>query len=406
MHLRRFARKLEDESGQVIVLTVLCLAVLIGVVALAVNVGQLLSQRRQMQTAADSAALAGAEELSNGDVTSAAQADAAQNGFPASATTVNVGPSNGPNKAKSGYVEVIVSVSEPTYFMRIFGKNSMTVSARAVATTALTTTCLYALNSSGTDISLTGSGSLSIPSCGIIDDSSDSQALKFTGSGSISADSIKIVGGYKKTGSGSISPTPTTGISPVDDPLADMTPPSYAPGACNAALSYTGSKTNAVPGPSTPGGVICYKGFSNKGSGSVTFPPGVYVFTGDFTNSGSGSISGSGVTFYMAAGGGSFSVNGSGPLNLSAPTSGPYSGILFYQDPGNTQGMSFNGSSSTTLSGIFYMPTSTLSFTGSGGSTFNTDMVVGALTLTGSGTFHNYDPIGGGSPLSTARLVE
>ncbi|MGH7328057.1 MAG: pilus assembly protein TadG-related protein, partial [Polyangiaceae bacterium] len=71
----------ELESGQVLSLTVISMVVLIGFVALSVDVGLLWSERRHMQTAADAAAIAGATALRLGnDVTTAADDVSALNG--------------------------------------------------------------------------------------------------------------------------------------------------------------------------------------------------------------------------------------------------------------------------------------------------------------------------------------
>ena len=209
----------------------------------------------------------------------------------------------------------------------------MTVTARAVATNVPSPTCIYTLNTTGTDVNLTGSGSMTIPNCGILDDSSSGSALDLTGSGNITAQSIGIVGNYNKTGSGTISPTPTIGMTAVSNPLASLSPPSLTGVTCLANPNFTGSSSNTV-GPAVAGGTICYNGFSNTGSGSVTFNPGLYIINGNFTSTGSGNLTGTGgVTFYMAPGNNSFSVTGSGNLDFTAPTSGSYSGILYYQDP-------------------------------------------------------------------------
>ena len=421
--MKSLRKKLLDESGQVMVLAVLCLTVLLGFVAFAVDVGMLLHEKRILQTAADSAAIAGAAQLGNAASKPgggaahcntnndncwyyAALADALQNGVPNSAVTPHNPPTLGPNKASNAYVEVLISQSEPTFFMRLFNLANISVAARAVATTVPSPNCVYTLGSTGTDIDQTGSGDLTISNCSILDDSSDpTAALKRTGSGSISAKSIGIVGSYSQTGSGSISPNPTTGITAVPDPLS-LTAPSYVASSCNAAFSHSGSSSVTIPGPSTPGGTICYDGISNVGSGTITFPAGTYVINGNFSNAGSAGLSGTGVTFYLPPGSNSFSVSGSGTINLSAPTTGMYSGILFYQDPGDIKTMSINGSSSGTFNGIFYAPTAELDLTGSTGATFNTDLVVGSLKITGSVNMSDYAPLAGVSPLSTPRLVE
>jgi Flp pilus assembly protein TadG len=396
-------KRLHEETGQVLVVTALCITVLLGLVAFAADVGVMLRAKRVMQTAADSAALAGAAEINFGDVIAAAQADAVQNNVPASAVTVNLGPQNGPNKNKLNYVEVIVSQSQPTFFMKMFNFSSLNVGARAVATAVPTSNCIYTLGTSGTDISMTGSGNLSISNCSILIDSTDANdALDLTGSGTITAMSIGIVGGFTAP-PGHITPTPVTGMSAVSDPLS-LTPPTFS--SCNAGISFTGSTPHTVTGPSTPGGIICYNGFSNTGSGSVTFPAGTYVINGNFSTTGSGSLSGTGVTFYLPSNGDKFSVTGSGDLNFSAPTSGTYNGILFYQNPSDSTKMSITGSSSSSINGIFYAPSAQLDLTGSGGSAFNTDLIVGSLKITGSVGLTEYIPLAGVSPLSNPRLVE
>jgi hypothetical protein len=402
-----------NDKAQVTVMTALAMAVLLGLVAFATDIGLFLIAKRQMQTAADSAAMAGAAEINYNDVVSAARADSAQNGFTNGSNGVTVAvnspPSSGSHKGGSnaGYVEVIVSQSQPTIFMKILSRGAMVVSARAVATVVPSSNCIYALGRSGTDIDQTGSGNFTVSNCSILDDSSDpTAALKRTGSGSISAQAIGIVGNYHQTGSGSISPTPTTGMTAVSDPLS-LTAPSYVPSSCNAAFNHSGSTSVTIPGPAVPGGTICYDGISNTGSGTITFPTGTYVINGNFSNSGSAGLSGTtGVTFYMAPGNNTLSISGSGTINLAAPNAGVYSGILFYQDSGDTKTISISGSSSGTFSGIFYAPTAELDLTGSSGASFNTDLVVSSLTITGSVNLSDYVPLAGASPLSSPTLVE
>ena len=54
--------RLRDERGQVLVMTAFCMACLLGALGLAVDCGVLFNARRQMQTAADAAAMAAATE--------------------------------------------------------------------------------------------------------------------------------------------------------------------------------------------------------------------------------------------------------------------------------------------------------------------------------------------------------
>ena len=201
----------KSESGNVLVLTAMCLTILMGFVAMAIDVGMLFHARLQMQIAADAAVAAAALDYKYGESTRAqsdATAAATQNGMLATGTaTINDPPKSGYHKA-AGYIEAVVSEPYPTFFMKTFGFGAVNVSARAVAGSSANGGCLWTLAKSGADVSLTGSGAIAAQNCAIYDDSSASNALTLTGSGSISAKSIGIVGGYQKVGSGSISPTP------------------------------------------------------------------------------------------------------------------------------------------------------------------------------------------------------
>ena len=391
------------------IVTGLCLACLCGMAGFAVDVGVLFRDKRIVQTAADAGAIAGAAEYHYTDVTAAARAATALNGVTngsgGATVTVNSPPLSGPHLGVAGYVEVIVTVAEPTFFMKALKFSTMNVSARSVAGLGPATGCIFTLDPSGIDIGMTGSGDLNMPSCGIVINSASSNALNLTGSATISAQSIGIVGGYHETGSGTITPTPVTGVAPVANPLAYLTAPTFTPASCLADPHYTGSTSHTI-GPSVAGGTICYNGLSMTGSGSLTLNPGIYVINGALSMTGSGSLSGSGITIYLAPPNGSLSLTGSGALTVSAPTSGTYDGILFFEDSADTNAMTVTGSGSSVVQGIFYAPSASLSMTGSSGSSFNADLVVNALTMTGSGNMSNYATVNSTDPITSARVVE
>jgi len=442
-----------DDSGQVMVFTALSFTVLLGFLALATDVGILLNDKRVIQSAADCAAVAGAMELDyaiadgyatkNAGATAAARAAATTNGFTNggnTTVTVNNGPSAGPHAGSPAYVEVIIQQNEPTLFMKLFTKSTTAVSARAVAGLGVNKGCIWTLGTSNTDISQTGSGSLNVSTCSIFDDSSSGSALTQTGSGSITAQSIGIVGNYTKTGSGTISPTPVTGIVAASDPLASLVVPTGSVGSgCQPAQNFTGSGTYSLSAGCYNGVSITGSGsltlgagnyvingnlsstgsssvtlgagnytingdFSMTGSGGLSLGAGLYITNGDLSLTGSGTLSGTGVSFYTT---GQTSVTGSSSLNLTAPTSGTYDGVLFFQSRTDANTISITGSSALNLQGIIYAPDAALTFTGSGIGTIYTDLVVKSLSLTGSTTFQSYAVIDANSPIvGKASLVE
>jgi hypothetical protein len=409
-------RILNDERGQVMVLTVFCMAVLIGFLAFAIDVGILLRAKRTLQTAADSAAIAGAAELAFGDWGSAAQADSAQNGVTdgvnGATVVVHNGPSSGPFANNASYVEVIVTQPQPTFFISAFnalsglGQSFMTLSARAVATPIPTPSCIYTASS----ISLANGADLSAPTCGIIDEGTGNNALTVVPGATLSALYIAVVGG--DSGGGNISPAPITGTSPTGDPLnsRNLQPPAYDPAACLDDPHIAGGSDQSFG--AVGNGTICYNGLTVSGSGIKTMNSGIYVINGPMVFNSSGTIQSGpdGVTIYFTpTAGGSFTDLGGNAVQLAPSDSGTYQGILFYQDPGDTQTMSFTSDNTWSLSGIIYAPTANLTITaGLGPSSFSSDFVVNALSFTGNSPFNltPYAPLEGPTPIATPRLAE
>jgi hypothetical protein len=117
------------ESGQALVVTVLFLAVLIGMAGLVVDVGSWYVQHRKTQAAADFGALAAAAELPSR--TAAARdfaADYVAENVPGATADVTLSYDGDPRK-----VEVKAKVKGETFFLRLFGFDSVDISARAVA---------------------------------------------------------------------------------------------------------------------------------------------------------------------------------------------------------------------------------------------------------------------------------
>jgi hypothetical protein len=396
-----------DESGQTLVLASLGITVILGFLALSVDMGLMFCVQRSAQTAADSAAITGALEIRYDDVTTEAKADSARNGYTDGTggvtVTVNNPPANGPHSGDAAYVEVIVAKTQHTIFMNLFNKGSMVVKARAVATMGTTQNCVYALNPSGTDISISGGADVEMPSCAIYGDSSGSSDLNISGGSTLDAAAIDLVGNYSNSGGSVLTPTPTTGIAPVSDPLAYLSPPTYSPSSCVANPNLSGGVRSTI-GPSS-GGTVCYNGLSVSGGATATLNPGLYIINGSFSISGGGSVSGSGVTFYLPVGA-SLSFSGGTVFTFTAPTTGTYNGILFYQSRSNSTAESISGGSSATLQGILYFPDANLNWSGGSRTGVYTSVVAGSLTFSGGTSFQNYAKVNSNTPLAGARIVE
>jgi Flp pilus assembly protein TadG len=148
--MRRFCgnriRALSDESGQALILVALTFVVLLGFAGLTVDVGRAYFTQRELQKAADAAALAGALELPD---PVAAQAIAQQYGASGGdkneaslvkdsvmavttrcVTSLGCVPSRG---VTTNVIAVTETADVPTYFARIFGVDEFTVNAKATA---------------------------------------------------------------------------------------------------------------------------------------------------------------------------------------------------------------------------------------------------------------------------------
>jgi hypothetical protein len=396
---------LREDSGQTVILAAFCMALLLGFLAMAVDVGLLFHAKRTTQTAADSAAVAGAEEIHYGDVTSAAQEDAGRNGVVNGAggavVQVNEPPQSGGYAGKTGYVEVIASQPQKTLFMNVFGRSSVNVTARAVGVLTPSQNCIYVLNPTGMDMSVTGGSELQLPGCGVADESDSSDAFVVDGGSNVQATSIGVVGGYSVTGGSFTTPTPVGGVGPAGDPLAFLSPPQFNASSC-VSNPYLGNGMTYTLGS---GGTTCYNGLTIGGGSMVTFDPGIYVIAGTLSISNGATVNGSGVMFYLPPGG-SVSIGGGAVVNLSAATSGTYNGILFYQDRSDTSSGSISNGSNSVLKGILYFPDASLMINGGTSTQVYAAVIAGSLQFSGGTTLKNYALVNPSTPLRSPRLVE
>ncbi len=438
--LRSQSRKISGIArGQVLVLAAMVIVVLIGMVALATDMGILWSERRQMQTATDAAAIAGVSALrSSSDVTAAARNVATLNGFTNGVNnatiTVNHPPASGPNAGNANYVEVLIAQAEPTYFLRVLGNSSMNVSTRAVSGVMNAAGCIYALNPSAPKAFSASNGVNVGSSCGIYVNSSSSDAFDVVGGATIKTTGVGIVGQAVLNNGGAVenmsggSLTLSQNIAPVGDPLAHITAPSV--GSCTYTgtqnySSYTAQQTPPYSGKYVISpGVYC-GGISVSNGVSITFNSGTYILAGGGMSlqNGGGTATGTNVTFYDTTGAragysgsnssyAGITIANGVTVSFAAPTTGgtnSLEGILFYQDrtvPTGSAASTFAGGANMTLSGALYFPTTTLNYS-NGINAAYTILVADTLVFTGGATLNNnYASLTDGSPIQSSSLYE
>ena len=231
-------------------------------------------------------------------------------------------------------------------------------------------------------LSLSGTTVLSTPGTVYVN-SSSSQAVTLSGSSKITAGGVRIVGGYTTSGTSTVSPKPVTNIAPIADPLAGLAVP--AAGTSLGSVNLGGSSTLTI----NPG---VYTSISVSGAAVLTMNPGVYEIAGGGVTFTTGAVvKGSGVTIYNAGASfpsagekfGAITFSGSASVQLTAPTTGPYAGILIFQSRDNTQTISLTNSATLAPNAVIYAAAGALALSGSttiGQST----LVVSQLSFTNS----------------------
>ncbi len=419
LRLRQFRKA---DEGQTLVLFALGMMMLLLFAAYGIDVGWLHYQKYQMQKAADAAALAGAEALSYGsNYSQAAQYDAGINGFQNGQNGVTVTVNNPPQTAgdpfvgQNNYVEVIVQQNRPTFFMKILGNNwaSVNVQSRAVASIVGNGSgCMYALDPNDDAGALNISGNFAVTSsCGVYVNSTSASALTNSGTMNAGAEGIGVVGPSMNEGwtGSSYTPTPVN-IPSFTDPLARLAAP-VPTGPC-----LPGGQVNGGPPTTLISGTYC-GGISITNHANVTLS-GMYILCGGgMTVDSTSTVSGSAVTFYntgkvagvCAATYAPVSLNGGG--SLSAPGSGTYAGILFFQDRNyvstlSTDASTINGSTPASYTGALYFPGTNLTYSGTPSSVTPSLLIAWQITIAGQTSLSNQLLGAGRSPIHTAVIAE
>jgi len=422
--LRSSATDFGREDGQAVILVVLAMGIfLIGALGLAIDGGQMYAQRQMAQAAADAAAQAGIMSIFDG--TNATSANPFATGVaPIASSVCTTTDGRTPcvyarDNGFGGTAADLVTLSFPTTvsgvalspvaipafavsvqrtlqtglvrFVGAAATSSITARATAGLVGTVSPDCIYVLDPSAQNAFVaTGGASVAVNGCAIAINSTNSQAANVSGGASVTAPALDIVGGCNCTGT---YPTIVTEAVPIADPFASLPVPPLGNCTAHPTLYNPGTGTTLTPG------TYC-GGISVGGGASVTFAPGIYIINGGGVTFGGGATdNGTGVMFYLTgtnASYGSVAVAGGAHTTLSAQTSGPYLGVLFFQDRSITSNnnATFGGGANSALTGSLYFPTTNVSFSGGAQTaSYSTAIVAKQVSFQG-GTNIKYDPTG------------
>jgi len=346
-------------GGKALVLIAVALPMLFGLLGLVVDGSLLMNERHGLQTVADAAATTAARELSRGRSVSEAQQAAEalvreENGLADANVTVNAPPTTGPYTGNTDYVEVIVTRSVESSFMRVVqGETSKTVQARAVAgvedatagaavvvldpdpspvrinlPSGLPAVVLPPVQVGG--LELLGLGQLDVNGAVIVntqwggrdedgDPAGDSAGPPYGASCTpilpltkLRGEDIRVTGGvgdpanYGHVQAGQPSPLKAN-KAPVPDPLRNLPVPTVAADPLNVSATDRGS-VNILSLPLLAPPVTLQPGvydYINIITGPVVFQPGVYIIRGTNPLTGialsilGGQVTAEGVMFYI-----------------------------------------------------------------------------------------------------------
>lgn len=402
--MNKWSALLKDTKGNIALITAFTIPLLAGAAGFGVETAFWYHKELELQQAADKSAYTAALERragsNNTKILSAATYIATENGYEPGTLAVHYPPTSGAYIGNTSAIEVDLAIQLPRYFTSFFFDDQVTESARAVALMqSAANACILALSTSAAHAArFSGSSDLKLKGCTVMSNSIATDSVKVQGAAKLSTDCIIAVGKVDLTSGATMTACPGAIIN---------APPAADPFASLAVPTVSGNKT--VGGGSSPLQPGNYTNGMNL-SGTRTLQPGVYVVSGgDFKINANANISGSGVTIVIKPGT-NVSINGNATVNLSAPTSGTYSGMLFFGDRSGTGGVTFNGTAASKLTGAIYFANQDINylgnFSGNGGCT----QVVGKTVEWTGNTSINQDCTAYGMKtilaMQTVKLVE
>lgn len=409
----RFLKRLwSDRRGNALLIFAGALPLVIGSAGLASDTIQWALWKRQLQRAADSAALAGVyDRIGNDSSTStvaAAVTDDLSRHNQTNITLLTAYPQlSYPTGANwTNPVKVELGLQKRLGFSSLFLASPPIIKAEATAATVATGVyCVVSLvDTSETGIRATGNGDINL-GCGMITNSTSLTAAIATGSSEVDATPIAAVGDIQDSDNwGGADLLPFTVKQA--DPYEDVNPPTFSSCQGNANKIQI-SNPHDVVDRSTDTGVQCVSDIDVNGTlklGAATY----VVDGGSFTAGASAVITCTGCTIVLTNSDsgstptiGTVTINGDAKLVMDAPTTGTFDGILFYQDrrapESDTTVNKINGNADSMLSGALYFPNQQLQINGNAGLDFGcAQFVAYVVEFAGNGSINNTCPAGYG----------
>jgi hypothetical protein len=377
----------EDRGGAALLIAALLTPAMMGMTALAVDVGMWRLEKVKLQSAVDSAALAAVHARLGGAegavLESVVGRELARNGFdpatPGNGFSVAIKQRDEP--APHDDVEVRATTATDLYFGRLLTSKAPTIEATAVGGLDAGShgrICVLGLDETApSTVQFRGTPYVEL-NCSIASNSSDPlESMEIGGTSTIKATGLVAHGGISGLDGADVEAAVWTNAPRAADPFGPegrnvQVPPT---GTCDIKQSLQIKDDTTL----TPGR---YCGGIRVNGATVTFTPGLYIIDGgDLVTTGQASLIGDGVTVVLTASSpskiGGVDVSGGTHLDLRAPGKDDnwaalmgYEGMLIFQDPRAPATTSTNGDnkllggSVARLDGAIYFRQQSLIYTG------------------------------------------
>jgi hypothetical protein len=263
--------------------------------------------------------------------------------------------------------------------------SSITAKATAGLVGTVSSKCVYVLNPSAQNaFQATNGSAVTLNGCGLAIDSTNADAMTVSGGSTVTASAISIAGGDVISGGSSTTPAPVV-QPPAVDPFASL--PAPAVGACNFT-DYSPGWGSWTLNPGVYCGDSSHPAINLSNGSTAVFNPGIYIIKGGGVSLTNATDTGNGVMFYLTgtnASYGSVTISNGAAATLSAPPSGAYMGVLFYQDRSITSSNngSFAGGVNMLLTGTLYFPTTGIVVSNGAGSNSVMGIVAAEVSFSG-----------------------
>ncbi len=371
-----------DDRGNALALAAIMLPLLVGSAGLAVDTTQWVLTKRQIQQAADSAAIAGSNAAVQGGDVEYAVDQALSSTFvkiPKMSAQSTLSPDDHDGDPYAVGVRLTALGALP--FSSMFLSKPITITANATATVAETGDFYaFALGSSAeAGISLQPNTNVQAE-CGFATNSSSSNAVTADGTSKMAVPRLLAFGGIE--GSASTTGSARAYALKQKDPLAKIDPPEVPDTGCpNVTVNSGQSEVRLQPG--SYGNLVIH--------GDVTLEAGNYILNrGSLIVGPKANVTCNGCSIFLTSDGsadedesiGRAQIDRAASVKLSAPTKGPYAGVLLYQDrraaPESADQMNLiSGGPMSKLEGAVYFPSQSVKVVGNGSSNFNCARIIG-----------------------------